>query len=87
MTRPRLLPAVVLGTAAGTVVAVLAGGGDGSWRAPVVGSAAGLLAGGLRRLAALGVLEWRRAGVPASAYVPAVGPLLAALLLAAIATG
>jgi hypothetical protein len=84
---PRLLPTVLPGLVLGAVVAVLAGGGAELWRAPVLGTAAGLLLGGLRRLARLGALEWRRSDVPASAYRSAVGPLLAALLLAAVATG
>ena len=86
MTRVRLLPGVLIGLLVGLGITVLAGAGTAGWRGPVVGAAAGLLVGGMRRLVHLARLEWRREAPPARAYLAAVGPVLAALLLAAVAT-
>ena len=86
MTTVRVLPGALLGAAAGLGVAALAGAGVSAWRGPAVGAAAGLLVGGLRRLVALARLEWRREAPPARAYLAAVIPILAALVLAGVAT-
>lgn len=86
MRSDRLGPVVLVGAAGGLAIAALAGAGTAGWRAPVVGAAAGLLVGGLRRLVALARLEWRREAPAGRAYAGAVGPLLLALVLAALAT-
>lgn len=86
MTTVRLVPGTLLGAAVGVGIAVLAGAGGSAWRAPVVGAAAGLLVGGLRRLVLLASLEWRREATGPRAYLAAVAPLLAALVLAGVAT-
>ena len=86
MTPARVLPGALIGAAAGLGVAAIAGAGVSAWRGPVVGAAAGLLVGGLRRLAGLARLEWRREAPPARAYLAALAPVLAALVLAGVAT-
>lgn len=90
MTRPCLrsgvLRGVLGGVALGLVLALVAGGGPAWWRAPVVGAAAGLLVVGLGRLRVLAGREWRREAPGPRAYVGAVWPLVAALVLAGVAT-
>ena len=79
------LPAV-LGAALGAWIAALAGFGPGAWRAPVVGTAAGLMVLALARLAGLARREWRREPTPGRAYLAVSLLLLAALVLAGVAT-
>ncbi|MEY3072634.1 MAG: hypothetical protein RLZZ353_830 [Actinomycetota bacterium] len=86
MRRIRLLPGVLVGGIVGVGIAVLAGAGSAGWRGPVVGAGAGLLVAGLRRIVRLAGLEWRREAPTVRAYLGAVGPVLAALVLVGIAT-
>lgn len=78
---------VLVGVAAGTGIAALAGFDPGAWRAPVMGAAAGSLALAVARLAGLARREWRHDRPPGRAYLGVVGPLVAALVLAGLATG
>ena len=86
MTGVRVVPGMLVGAAVGIGIVVLSGAGPAAWRAPVVGAAAGLLVGGLRRLIAVARLEWRRQAPTGRTYLAAVVPVVVALLLAGVAT-
>lgn len=86
MTSVRALGVIALGTALGAILAGATGFAPGTWRAPVMGAAAGSTVVGLARLWRLALAEWRRQRPGVRRYAGAVLPLLGALLLAGLAT-